>query len=34
MDWIHLAGDRNKGEHDNEHLGSIKVGEFSDQLMT
>jgi hypothetical protein len=30
IDWIRLAENRNKGEHDNETLGSIKVGEFND----
>jgi hypothetical protein len=33
VDWIHLAQDRNhwrSSDHGNEHLGSIKGGEFLD----
>jgi len=28
IDWMHLAQDNDKCEHDNELLGSIKGGEF------
>lgn len=28
MNWIHLTQDRNKCDHSNEPLGSIKCGEF------
>jgi len=30
MDWIHLAEDSNKGEHNNETFRSVKGGEFND----
>ena len=30
MDWIHLAEDSNKDEHNNEPFGSVKGGEFND----
>jgi len=36
VDWMHLAQDRDQAvgpcEHDNEPSGSIKSGEFLDQL--
>jgi len=30
MDWIHLAENSNKGEHNNKPFGSVKGGEFND----
>jgi hypothetical protein len=34
MDWIELAQDRDTCECGNEHSGSIKCGEFLDELRT